>query len=455
MIASTDLTSVVRRFYILILIPALFLSGCTGGGGGGAPGNTVTPAAWVGTQEMGSTVAGMQTYGTSVATDVSGNVYTAGYTNNLGAASIGSSDFFVTKFGSNGSIVNPYPNLLGGRFETYGYSVATDTNGNVYVAGYTAGGLDGNTSFGGSAFVTKYDNTGVKQYTKLEGATGVSTTGFSVATDTNGNVYVAGYTTGGLDGNTLTGANDFFLTKYDSTGVKQYTKQLGVAGAITWGQSVATDSNGNVYVAGYTNGGLDGNTLSGVGDYDFFVTKFSSAGVKQYTKQLGVAGANSTGYAVATDTNGNVYVAGTTSGGLDGNTMTGTLDFFLTKYDNTGLKQYTKQLGVAGASTSGNSVASDSSGNVYVTGNTNGGLDGNTLTGTNDFFLTKYDSTGVKQYTKQLGVAGASTSGKSVATDASHNVYVAGTTYGYLDSNYLIGVPYSFVTKYNSAGVKQ
>ena len=57
------------------------------------------------------------------------------------------------------------------------------------------------------------------------------------------------------------------------------------------------------------------------------------------TKQLGVAGANSNAGSVATDTHGNVYVAGDTDGGLDGNTLTGTTDFFVTKYDSTGVKQ--------------------------------------------------------------------------------------------------------------------
>ena len=47
----------------------------------------------------------------------------------------------------------------------------------------------------------------------------------------------------------------------------------------TYGDSVATDANGNVYVAGDTNGGLDGNTLTGT--IDFFVTKYNSSGVKQ------------------------------------------------------------------------------------------------------------------------------------------------------------------------------
>ena len=173
--------------------------------------------------------------------------------------------------------------------------------------------------------------------TKQLGVAGHDTEGSSVATDASGNVYVAGYTTGGLDANTLTGSRDFFVTKYNSSGVKQYTRQLGVAGRDTEGNSVATDANGNVYVAGLTFGGLDGNTLTGT--YDLFVTKYDSSGVKQYTRQMGVAGEYTLGVSVATDANGNVYVAGSTTGGLDGNTLTGTYDFFVTKYDSSGVKQ--------------------------------------------------------------------------------------------------------------------
>ena len=115
------------------------------------------------------------------------------------------------------------------------------------------------------------------------------------------------------------------------------TKQLGVAGKETRGRFVTTDANGNVYVAGSTFDGLDGNTLTG--NYDLFVTKYNSSGVKQYTRQLGVAGQYTLGISVATDANGNVYVAGSTFGGLDGNTLIGTRDFFVTKYDSSGVKQ--------------------------------------------------------------------------------------------------------------------
>lgn len=173
------------------------------------------------------------------------------------------------------------------------------------------------------------------------------------------------------------------------------TKQLGVAGAETSGNSIATDANGNVYIVGSTNGGLDGNTLTGA--FDFFLTKYNSVGIKQYSRQLGVAAASTTAFSVATDANGNVYVAGGTNGGLDGNTLTGGFDFFLTKYDSTGVKQYTRQLGVAAAVTPAFSVATDANGNVYVAGYTSGSLDGNSLTGARDFFVTKYDGAGVKQ----------------------------------------------------------
>jgi hypothetical protein len=233
--------------------------------------------------------------------------------------------------------------------------------------------------------------TGIKQM----GVAGATTSGYSVATDASGNIYVTGYTDGGLGGNTLTGTRDFFVTKYNSSGVLQYTKQMGVAGKKTHGSSVATDASGNVYVAGYTEGGLGGNTLTGT--TDFFVTKYNSSGVLQYTKQMGVAGADTFGFSVATDASGNVYVAGDTTGGLGGNTLTGTTDFFVTKYNSSGVLQYTKQMGVAGKNTYGYSVATDTSGNVYVAGDTDGGLGGNTLTGAYDFFVAKYNSSGVLQ----------------------------------------------------------
>jgi len=99
---------------------------------------------------------------------------------------------------------------------------------------------------------------------------------------------------------------------------------------------------------------------------------------------------------VTTDSSDNIYVTGSTGGGLDGNTNSGNYDIFLLKYNSSGTKQWTKQLGTSSGDY-GKGVTTDSSGNIYVTGDTWGGLDGNTNSGSNDIFLVKYNSSGTKQ----------------------------------------------------------
>ena len=69
--------------------------------------------------------------------------------------------------------------------------------------------------------------------------------------DSSDNIYVMGYTEGGLDGNTNSGENDTFLVKYNSSGTKQWTQQLGTS-ADDYGLGVTVDSSDNIYVAGYT-----------------------------------------------------------------------------------------------------------------------------------------------------------------------------------------------------------
>ena len=152
---------------------------------------------------------------------------------------------------------------------------------------------------------------------------------------------MVGYTYGDLDGNTNTGASDIFVVKYNSSGTKQWTKQLG-SSSRDYDYGVATDSSGNVYVVGYTFGDLDGNTNTGASD--IFVVKYNSSGTHQWTKQLGTSSTD-TANGVTTDSSGNVYVAGGTYGGLDGNTSAGVNDLFIVKYNSSGTKQWTKQLG--------------------------------------------------------------------------------------------------------------
>jgi hypothetical protein len=128
------------------------------------------------------------------------------------------------------------------------------------------------------------------------------------------------------------------------------------------------------------------------------VVKYNSSGTKQWTKQLG---SSSTDYAngVAVDSSGNVYATGHTWGGLDGSNAgagNGSTDLIVVKYNSSGTKQWTKQLGSSWYDWA-EGVAVDSSDNIYVTGWTRGDLDGNSSAGGSDLFVVKYNSSGERQ----------------------------------------------------------
>ena len=388
-------------------------------------------------------------YANGVATDSSGNVYVTGGTKGGldGNTSAGNTDLFVIKYNSSGT--KQWTKQLGSSGRDSANGVATDSSGNVYVTGVTYGGLDWNTSAGANdLFVVKYNSSGTKEWTKQLGSAS-SDFANGVATDSSGNVYVAGGTYGGLDGNTNAGNIDLIVVKYNSSGTKQWTKQLGTE-EYDEARGVATDSSGNVYVTGGTKGNLNGNSNSG--RTDLFVIKFNSSGTRQWTKQLGTDGTDLAN-GVATDSSGNVYVTGVTYKHLDGNTSAGNSDLFVVKYNSSGTKQWTKQLG-SSSRDHARGVFTDSSGNVYVTGDTYGGLDNNTNAGSNDLFLVKYNSSGTKEWTKQMGTS-STDSANGVVTDSSGNVYVVGGTYGGLDGNTNAGNSDLFVVKYNSSGTKQ
>ena len=97
-------------------------------------------------------------------------------------------------------------------------------------------------------------------------------------------------------------------------------------------------------------------------------------------------------------------MTGMTKGGLDGCKSAGVEDLFVVKYNSSGTKQWTNQLG-SSSRDSANDVTTDSSGNIYVTGTTYWELDGNTSAGKADLFVVKYNSSGTKKWTKQLGTS--------------------------------------------------
>lgn len=362
-----------------------------------------------------------------------------------GNTNAGTTDVIVLNYDAKGAKV--WARQLGTAGQEDVGHVAKDANGNAYVAGWTQGDLDGSNSGGIDIFVAKYDPSGTRQWIRQLGNASSNLTA-AVACDQTSNVFVVGTTGAGLDGQPFAGMTDAYVVKYNTNGVKQWTRQLGTT-AFDGGTGVATDSAGNVYVGGYTDGGLDGNTSAGLAD--LFVTKYDPNGVKQWTRQLG-----STAYdgasTLTVDPSGNIYVLGGTQGNFDGNTSAGSLDAIVVKYDSGGVKRWSRQFGSA-SDDSLRGAAADQS-DVYIVGETTGGIDGNVNAGDYDAFVIKYDVNGVKQWTRQFGT-NKRDDGYGVAISASGGIFVVGDTQGALDGNANVGLYDLFILQYEKDGRKR
>ncbi|HMY65083.1 MAG TPA: SBBP repeat-containing protein, partial [Leptospiraceae bacterium] len=113
--------------------------------------------------------------------------------------------------------------------------------------------------------------------TKLLGIAGANTVANSIvlSNDGSGNyLYITGYTEGNLDGQTKTGVRDLFITKYDLSGTRQWTKLLGSAGSSTNGNAIAFDNNGTMYAAGSINGDIGGQTNPAAPNNALMITRF-------------------------------------------------------------------------------------------------------------------------------------------------------------------------------------
>jgi uncharacterized delta-60 repeat protein len=331
-------------------------------------------------------------FGYSIITDSAGNSYAFGYTNSAGA---GNYDFLLAKYDSLGAI--QWQRVLGGASSENGLSVSIDSSDNVYVFGYTTSTGAGQEDF----LLAKYNSAGAIQWQRTLGGSGRDY-GQAVTVDIYSNVYVIGYSD-----SSGAGSNDMLLSRYDSSGTIQWQRSLGgVSG--DRGYSLDVDSTGNVYVFGQT-------ASTGAGGTDFLLAKYNSLGTIQWQRTLGGA-SNEFGYSVTIDSSDNVYVLGRTF-----STGAGSYDFLLAKYNSSGTIQWQRVLGGASSDT-GNSVATDSSDNVYVFGET-----GSAGAGSEDFLLAKYDSAGTIQWQRTLGGAAGET-GYSVIIDSADDVYVIGRT---------------------------
>jgi Beta-propeller repeat len=164
-----------------------------------------------------------------------------------------------------------------------------------------------------------------------------------------------------------------------------------------------------------------------------------------WSKQIGTS-ADDEFWSVAVDSTGNAYATGETSGSLGG-ANAGVTDAILAKYNVAGNLVWSRQIGTSALDNS-NSVAVDAAGNAFISGDTYGSLDG-TNAGSDDAFLTKYDPAGTVLWSRQIGTTESDFSW-SVAVNAG-NAYITGQTHGSLGGT-SAGADDAFLAKYDASG---
>jgi hypothetical protein len=359
------------------------------------------------------------------------------------------SDAFITKYLPDGTKAwTKLSNILGN--DSF-LALSSSSDGSIYASGFKNSSRDEiNNSGGNDVYLIKYLSDGTKSWTQSIG-TIFTDEAYAVTTDAYGSIYVCGRTNGNLDGQVNNGDYDSFIIKYQADGVKIWTKLLG-ASTTDEAYAIAVSKDGSIFVSGRTDGNLDGQTNNGgVGGYDAFITKYLPDGTKSWTKLLGSINRDEA-YAIAVGADGSVYVAGNTNGKLDGQFNNGGYDGFVAKYLPDGTKAWTKLVGTSSKDEAfALSIGLD--GAVFVSGNTAGNLDGQINAGENDAFIVKFLPDGTKSWTKLLG-SDHYEFPKALATGADGDLYISGWTYGNLDGqiNGSTGSD-TFLSKYSIAPI--
>ena len=277
-------------------------------------------------------------------------------------------------------------------------AIAVDKSGNFFVTGRST-----QLSFGADYCTVKYDASGTEIWVARYDS-GYEDHSVAVAVDGTGNVYVTGYSA------SPSSSWDFITIKYDADGREKWVRRYnGPGDSDDQPSALSVDSSGYVYITGYSTGSDSYN--------DYATIKYTSDGDQLWVARYnGALNSYDGASALVVDGTGNVYVTGYSGGSATSN------DYTTIKYDAAGVQVWVSRYdGPLSSDDEANALAVDKSGNVYVTGSSNG------LGTYSDYATVKYDAAGVQQWVARYNGPGNShDGGYALAVDGSGNVFVTG-----------------------------
>ncbi|MGH7454947.1 MAG: SBBP repeat-containing protein, partial [bacterium] len=336
----------------------------------------------------------------------------------------GGNDIFIAKFDRSGEAL--WAMRAGGpkNFDE-GFGITTDYFGNIIVTGR----FNGSVTFGSVSldsgekvgfFLAKYDPDG-----ELLWAVQGAGEGYGVAASLQGAIYLAGGIPGGI-----------FVYRYDSNG-NLIWQQYGQSAGTAYATAITLDPSGGILMTGRFTGnlGFEKMGLAGSIDYNMFLLKYHESGELLWAQKADYAN----GAGVGCDGQNNVYV----TGWFQGQTPFGDIvlnskrpNMFIAKYDHSGNVVWAKPMR-ATDDTYGRGIATDINGNSFVAGEFVGTLifDGAKLHGPG-MFIVKYDASGNALWAQK--VRGTSNvMGLGVAVDSTGNPAVTGSFYQNVDFGFI------------------
>jgi hypothetical protein len=238
----------------------------------------------------------------------------------------------------------------GSTLDDYSYDIAIG-GGNIYVTGQSEAtwGTPGHAFSGGNDIVVfKLNSSGALAWNTFHGSTYYDDYGYGIAVDGGGNVYVTGksYSTWGSPVNPYSDNSDIVVLKLDSSGTLAWNTFHGSTYPDE-GKGIAVDGTGNVYISGSSQKtwGSPLHAYNGFTSYDIVALKLNSSGAYQWHTFYG---STSTDYGngIAVDGNENIYVAGSSNATWDTPvnpyTGTGNADILIFMLDNKSTLTITK-----------------------------------------------------------------------------------------------------------------